>query len=112
MTVAVRIDLLIIEIKISSFIHQSQFVQCTNMKKQWERQLEQWENLRDQADGVIKSTLKPNFPDPYGRSTSDISPKSNKIVEKKIGRALSVYARSDITIKTMQMNFEETKKKS
>lgn len=80
------------------------------MDKQWMRQIENWKQLRSRADGVIKETLKTHFPCEYGYPNPMNTPKSYQQEESIIGRTLWAYARSDLTIKTMQMNRENQKK--
>lgn len=49
----------------------------------------EWQNLRCQADAVIKQTLD-NKQKPQDRS--------------RMAKALAIYVKSDLTIKTLQMN--------
>lgn len=52
-------------------------------------EIDKWLNLRDQADRMIKETLKDKQ-----------EPQKSSMTAK----ALALYARSDITVKTLQMN--------
>lgn len=81
----------------------------TIMEKQWNHQIETWKDVRNKADNVIKETLKSHFPGKYGYPHPTATPKSIQQEESKIGRTLWIYARSDLTIKTMQMNQENRK---
>lgn len=80
---------------------------------QWEGELKRWRMLRDQADGVIKRTLERKFPCSYATPDPDLgmSPRSCKKAAWTMGRALWVYSRSDLTIKTMQMKQADAKRK-
>lgn len=49
----------------------------------------EWQNLRSQADKVIKQTL---------------DDKQQPQDESKIAKALAIYVKSDLTIKTLQLN--------
>lgn len=49
----------------------------------------EWQNLRSRADAVIKQTLN-----------SEQKPQDRS----RIGKALAIYAKSDSTLKTLQMN--------
>lgn len=75
-------------------------------------QIKSWKNLRDQADKLVGNTLKTHFPCEYGRPRPGTVPKSNQKEELIVGRALWAYARSDLTIKTMQLKLENTKNQS
>lgn len=74
------------------------------MKKQWAEHIQSWKEIRAEADQLIKPTLKTHFPCKYGYPNPMDSPKSYQKEESRIGRALWVYARSDLTIKTMELD--------
>lgn len=72
------------------------------MEKDVNAKLEQWKVLRDHADEIIKRTLGTNFPCPYGYQSP--SKQSSRESEMEVGRALWAFARSDLMIKTIQIN--------
>lgn len=82
------------------------------MDGRWNKMIKGWKELRSHADGLIKVNLDAHFPSKYGYANPmDVTNKRNELV---IGRALWVYARSDLTIKTMELeqqsngNFKKT----
>lgn len=91
-------------------INSFRLVQFTAMDKKWEKQIISWTKLRDQADGMIKSTLENYFPCPYGYSKAKTSEELQKFTEKSMGRSLFAYARSDLLIKTLELEREQQKK--
>lgn len=82
------------------------------MDKQWKQQIETWEKLRAEADVVIKGTLAKHFPCENAKPKLDNTHKSYHQEELSIGRALWAYARSDLTIKTIQLKCENSKHES
>lgn len=76
----------------------------------WSGQIEKWRNLRDQADGIIKSMLEKRVSGSNASTNVEMSPKSRKKNDITLGRALWTYTRSDLTIKTIQMKLEEEKR--
>lgn len=82
------------------------------MEKQWNNEIKSWTVLRNKADDLIKDTVEKNFPCPYGYPTAKTSPEFITFSEKKMGRALYAYVRSDLLIKTMELKRDQQKKKS
>lgn len=85
-------------------INKDEKLRTKIMDKNWNQQIESWKEVRSNADQVIIDTLRMHFPAKYGYPNPMVTPKSNPAAEAAIGRTLWAYARSDLTIKTIQLN--------
>lgn len=73
------------------------------MKNRSQSKAKSWEALRNQSDALIKTLLERDFPSKYGYPRPEMTHKSYQEEESTMGRALLVYTRCDLTLKTMEL---------